>query len=776
MRFLKKASIDNIGDFVREHNDFELYLRRDDITDINDSFEKLKKFLVKNKKRQYVVENKDYFEADEEFNNENIDQDICENIGDDIEQGIHIFAVHCPASKYPTSQDISGPMNYMSLCEVISDENEYKMFLEICILACKISMRTTDEVVVILHEGCQVNCIESPNFKCIYQELGVKFKTFTEKMQRDLPTEYKSSKIVIGIENLPPFTNDYKSGSPVCLEQNFDTLIENLHKINCDKPNFKFGAVIDFCHIIAECELNKTNNESFDKLFEDLLKSFEKIKEKIVLIHLSNYKNQIHGAVFENNEEKIVLSKIRDWCLENVENINITIEVSESEKLEGEIRFRRIMLEWCRTHTLLKKYLDENGESYKFLDALYNIFSYDRNTKMNDLYKKCFELRENVLKNGGKLFGFDKDTNKLYVNDLIIKAYIYYIRYTTLAFDLIEKYRKEGINLELEDFSNILIHYIFHDNLEICFNGIAGHYNVYWHKRKTMTLFHFDDGTEGNTKDNFDTLWLAAEACMKHISGGYETTNFISCSKYLGRCMLKYINFEKPNLTIYQVPVNCVLVDGKWVPLQQIEDFSKVENFVIDFSDFYNSRDSQEASFKYIYKKLTGKEFSCTTIGSIYDGEVIIKNKNGLESCSESWSFGGLEDVKLFLYFYKKYLDIGLDNANLLNVIKEIESAGEEDLLNCLEKNKFINAKEIEILRSVININGKDISDNLNEIKNDLKILCEIDIEIEKHNSPDATKSNFNEQSREDIYNQLRDFYKDGCPLETMNTEKEKLK
>ena len=109
-------------------------------------------------------------------------------------------------------------------------------------------------------------------------------------------------------------------------------------------------------------------------------------------------------------------------------------------------------------------------------------------------------------------------------------------------------------------------------------------------------------------------------------------------------------------------------------------------------------------------------------------------------------------------------------------MIKEIESAGEEDLLNCLEKNKFINAKEIEILRSVININGKDISDNLNEIKNDLKILCEIDIEIEKHNSPDATKSNFNEQSREDIYNQLRDFYKDGCPLETMNTEKEKLK
>ena len=63
MRFLKKASIDNIGDFVREHNDFELYLRRDDITDINDSFEKLKKFLVKNKKRQYVVENKDTLQA-----------------------------------------------------------------------------------------------------------------------------------------------------------------------------------------------------------------------------------------------------------------------------------------------------------------------------------------------------------------------------------------------------------------------------------------------------------------------------------------------------------------------------------------------------------------------------------------------------------------------------------------------------------------------------------------------------------------------------------------
>lgn len=240
--------------------------------------------------------------------------------------------------------------------------------------------------------------------------------------------------------------------------------------------------------------------------------------------------------------------------------------------------------------------------------------------------------------------------------------------------------------------------------------------------------------------------------------------------------MLKYINFEKPNLTIYQVPVNCVLVDGKWVPLQQIEDFSKVENFVIDFSDFYNSRDSQEASFKYIYKKLNGKEFSCTTIGSIYDGEVIIKNKNGLESCSESWSFGGLEDVKLFLYFYKKYLDIGLDNANLLNVIKEIESVGEEDLLIRLAENKFINDEEIEILRSVININGKDISDNLNEIKNDLKILCEIDIEIEKHNSPDANKFNFNEQVGENIYIKLRDFYKNGCSLKTMITEKEKLK
>ena len=113
MRFLKKAAIYNIDSFVREHNDFELYLSRDDITDINDSFEKIKKFLVKHKKRPDVVENKDNFKADEEFDNENIDQDICENIGNDIEQGIHIFAVHCPTSEYPTSQRIFFPSSSM---------------------------------------------------------------------------------------------------------------------------------------------------------------------------------------------------------------------------------------------------------------------------------------------------------------------------------------------------------------------------------------------------------------------------------------------------------------------------------------------------------------------------------------------------------------------------------------------------------------------------------------------------------------------------------------
>ena len=99
MRFIKKASINNIIELADVFKEIELHTTREDFTDEN-----LKK--------------------------ENLDK--IKKIYD--EKGAIITAIHCPSSKYKTKLDDEKELstNYMSWCEILGDKEEEKLFLSIC--------------------------------------------------------------------------------------------------------------------------------------------------------------------------------------------------------------------------------------------------------------------------------------------------------------------------------------------------------------------------------------------------------------------------------------------------------------------------------------------------------------------------------------------------------------------------------------------------------------------------------------------------------------------
>lgn len=84
MRFLKKASISELEQFMDTFKDFELFLTAEDITDgnMNDGLEKIESLIKK--------------------------EDIC------------ISAVHCPKHR--------ENINYLSVCEIAADEFSQKIF------------------------------------------------------------------------------------------------------------------------------------------------------------------------------------------------------------------------------------------------------------------------------------------------------------------------------------------------------------------------------------------------------------------------------------------------------------------------------------------------------------------------------------------------------------------------------------------------------------------------------------------------------------------------
>lgn len=653
MRFIKKASIDNISELADIHKEFELYTAREDFTEEN--LNKIKKVYDEN--------------------------------------GAIITAIHCPTSKYKTKLDDEKGLstNYMSWCEILGDKNEEELFLSICKFAENIANiynvennyspsekdNETDsededdsqvknkakiaKVIIVLHTGCIIGCCENTEFKCPYATTDVEncFKTVGLSLDNSLWVELQRFfNIEIVFENITPFHDGKELGKNSGYGYENFILAEKLNKaaeiLNIQQKKITkkvsskmFGTAIDFCHIFATHNLLEIKNDKSD-YFKNYMNGISEEQRKLIrLFHLSKYdrSNHSHGGIFtDTDEDQNIISNIHDWCISHLMNTPITLEVADSDDAQkGNENFFKIMLKWSKLHILLENKIDD--KLYKFFENLYEFYSLQINMKNKDntIRIACdirdFVLEESMLEN--KLFNFNSEKQDLDVYLLQVQSYIYYMRYCNLALDLIKKYKdQQAVNI-----STVLKHYMFSDELdEIKFDGLGSYYKIYWIK-SNENLYRCYDGCAGGviTEKDFKEI---IKNCFSHIGGGFDTTQFLSFSKTFGRVMIKYFDPTKSGeiddtlyniMIIKEAPVNCFFVnDTSNVKEITLQEYQKSQtgytNFSIDFSDFYNGRgdSSKEASLKELYEKVYGKgtQWRDSSIGSIYDQEVILCNTN----------------------------------------------------------------------------------------------------------------------------------------------------
>jgi len=651
LRFIKKASIDNISELADIHKEFELYTDREDFTEEN--LNKIKKVYDEN--------------------------------------GAIITAIHCPVSKYKTKLDDEKVLstNYMSWCEILGDKNEEEFFLSICKFADNIAniynvqnnynlsekdnendskyvskdknKEKIAKVIIILHTGCIIGCCENTEFKCPYATTNVKdiFETVSFSLDNFLCSELqKFNNIEIVFENITPFYDGKEIGKNsgygyenLILAEKLNKVLEILNSqqkklINKDS-NKMFGAVIDFCHIFATHKLLEAKNDKLD-YFKNYINGISEEKRKLIrLCHLSKYDitDNLHGSIFTDTvEDQNIINEIRDWSIRYLMNIPITLEVADSDDAKrGNENFFKLMLNWSKLHIMLKYNID--SELYKFFENLYEFYSLQINMKNKDNAIKIacdirdFILEESILEN--KLFNFNCEKQDLDVYLLQVQSYIYYMRYCNLALDLKKIYKgQEEVNI-----STVLKHYMFSDELdEIRFDGLGSYYKIYWIKSNENLYRCYDGCTGGRTTET--DFKEVIKNCFSHIAGGFNTTQFLSFGKTFGRTMIKYFDpteYGKIDDIAYNImiikkaPINCFFVNDtdnvKEITLQEYQKSKKgYTNFSIDFSDFYNDRgdSNKEASLKELYEKVygNGTKWHDSSIGSIYDKEVILCNAN----------------------------------------------------------------------------------------------------------------------------------------------------
>lgn len=647
MRFIKKTNIDNIYELADIHKEFELYTDREDFIqkESDDNLEKIKKIYD--------------------------------------EKGAIITAIHCPTSKYKTKLDGENGLstNYMSWCEILGDDEEKTLFLKICKFAQAIAEIYNDsnndsrlekdnetdsefdddnqsenkvriaKVIIILHTGCVIGCCENPQFKCPYAVPDIEncFENSGLSLDNPLWVDLQSfDNIEIVFENITPFCDGKEN------EKNFGYGYENFilaEKLNEVVSNKMFGVAIDFCHIFATHELLEIQNDKLD-YFNNYMEGISEERRKIIcLFHLSKYdsRNNSHGGIFSDiDEDQKIIGNIRDWCIINSMNTPITLEVADSDDTQrGNENFFKVMLNWSKLHIRLNEKIDD--ELVKFFENLYEFYSLQINKKNKDnVIKIACDMRDFILEKStleNKMFNFNREKQNLDIYLLQAQSYIYYIRYCNLALDLVKKYQnQQDINI-----AAVLQHYMFSDELgEIRFDGLGSYYKIYWIKRKENLYRCYDGCNGGNiTENDFKKI---IKRCFEHITGSFDTTKFLSFSKTFGRVMIKYfdpnklgkIDDKEYNITIIkEAPINCFFVNDtnniKEITLQEYQESQpEYTNFSIDFSDFYNGRgdSSKEASLKELYEKVggNGSQWRDSSIGSIYDQEVILCNTNSITS------------------------------------------------------------------------------------------------------------------------------------------------
>ena len=742
MRFIKKASINNIIELADVYKEIELHTTREDFTDEN--LNKIKKIYD--------------------------------------EKGAIITAIHCPYSKYKTKLDGEKELstNYMSWCEILGDEKEEKLFLSICEFAEEVANIYNEQkndsllgkdnnddseeddnqtknndnktkIIIVLHTGCIIGCCENTDYKCPYVSAEKGNKLENELLKNLL----KFKNIEIAFENITPFYDGKEIGKnsgygyenfilaeklnktveekkPNKANENAERSNKVVEKSETDKEdsNKKFGVVIDFCHIFATHSLLKKSEDWIDYFNKYMGEIKEDWIELIQLFHLSKYNanNNSHGGIFDDtDDDHKTIETIRNWCLCNSKTTPITLEVADSQNVKmGSENFFKIMLEWSKLHTEFKEKIEK--ELYLFFDDLYKLFSMRINAKTkNEAIKIALKMRSYVLdnqKSGNLLFDFEKNRQEKDIYLMQVQSYIYYMRYCNLAFDLIKKYSNDD-NIKI---STVLKHYMFNDKLEeVKFDGLGSYYNIYWIKNN-VNLYRCYDGCEGGKSEekNFKKI---IRNCFSHIAGGFETTNFLSFSKTFGRVMAKYFNPDLAfnyNIEIVEnATINCFYEENKPEPIT-IQEYQENEtgycNFAIDFSDFYIDRGDvgEEASLKELYEKVNDKNtpWYSSLIGSIYDQEVIMcNNKNIIIS---RYKLSALEFI-IMMVSYSIILDWdnkkNVDKQSMVSDIVDKVLASQESIQNSIQdyfENKF---------------EGNNVKDD--SIK---KILNTVDFEYERKN------------------------------------------
>ncbi len=620
MRFLKKASIEDILGTNREsvtihYKEIELFTTQKDIN----------KFIVSN-----------------------------DNLVDNIVSKLHennaiISAVHCPESRFKTSNDDKDSIstNYLSVCEVINDEASKDLLISTINFANKIhekqwnikklkkveeiydegddkeyeisdSQLKCEKIQLIIHSGCPKGCGN------IEEKLNITCLKPTEELKEIL----KNERVQVVVENITPYVdnnNKIEKGQNCGWSEKTEDW--NAFKI---AEMLQLKVCIDICHIFATYNIMTGDNNylnALDKYFSYI--KTNKYDHLISLFHLSNYnENGLHGTQFQNDDlDNKLLEQIKEYCFEIAPDALITLEVADGNDYERACRnFDRLMLKWSELHTngvfgdLLKNQCNKDTKQY--FDDLYYVYATD-GVDIFDLRIRANRIKRFILRNTfidvekSKIytpFNFSKDSDTVDTALFKIQAYIYYTRFCNLAMFLSKYYNENSIidkDYRAEDFALALKYFMFNDDVQqIEYTGLAYKFNVDWIPRKDI-VFRFNDGIQQDRfMDKVDSLKKHSiltnpmsyiiDIIRNHVQGD---CCLFSCGRNFGNCLFKYC---KPltgesdwTVRVYpNEPINFIQHLGRVYSIQAFIQMAKgdikvledINNFSFDISRFSKGR------------------------------------------------------------------------------------------------------------------------------------------------------------------------------------------
>lgn len=644
--------------------------------------------------------------------------------------GAVIKAIHCPESTKRTCNEKDGELsgNYLSLCEVINDEDSGEMLKKVLVLANKIceeqsqnnnaenepeddeedstyriGKENEDQVIVILHEGCEKGCSISNSIEkddCNFSD--EKVVSLLKNMNEEINYSIK-----IVLENITPFYSNkieiergrncgWKSENQKSTKDFFCNINDRLKK---EKINIQFGSCIDLCHIMVS---SKIMNEKKTKS-EALISYFEKIdySEYIYLFHISNYGEEdwSHGKLFsfENEEDKNAMETIRILCSKYAPKAPITFEMADGRDMEkAALNYEHIMLYFSNKHMFGKfgelLNADSNKELKSFFDNLYVIYSYDKKSVF-EITNSLWHVKQIILKNTfeqnkeERLFGVDFDKNKVELSLVRLKAYVYYTRFCNLGNYLAENYysgdkciwdSNENI---AEDFGLAMKYFIFNDQIHQCvYTGIQYKFLIDFLPKKE-TFVRFNDGIVSVREMKCKQENLFSNIVGKipgHINGDSikdieiikegksikgKEADFYSVGKNFGQCLFKYFDsaYENWSLKIYEnTPVNYVEYKGRIYSIQAFTQLALINkdfisdkyNISLDISRFASGRDGKSTDtlrgFIKLFNKNSGlskkPDLSLENAGSIADEEILF---TALPQTDNEYTLSDLEGIIL---------------------------------------------------------------------------------------------------------------------------------